>query len=94
MLKLTFGDGKIGMACYGMGKALTGVALTQHEEAHAIGEEDNSVIGLDVNDLNPVVVLEFKNSASAQVLIDMLVAVRDSLQVVETAEFCSLKANT
>jgi len=82
---IKFGQGKVGVMCYGSKEDDVdyGVALTLHDEEHAINESDPSVIDKRVEDVTPALQLEFSKSVSVQVLIDNLTRVRDSLVVWE-----------
>jgi len=82
---IKFGQGKVSVMCYGSKENDVdyGIALTLHEEEHAINESDPSVIDKRIEDIVPVLQLEFSKSASVQVLMDRLTHVRDSLVVWE-----------
>jgi len=82
--KLVFGLGNIKVVCFGESDGVAyGVAFQVVPENHHINEKDVSVIGLPLGEMNPDVQLEFLRAESAQVVINKLVEVRDSLMEFE-----------
>lgn len=91
-MKLEFGNGNINVMSYGDGNVQYGVAFRIMPERHKINEtEPEAVIGRTLEDVKPDLQMDFTKSESAQVVIDKLVIVRDSLRSVEVGTFSEWK---
>jgi len=80
---LEFGNGKIGVMNYkmfGASSKKTGIAFQIVKESHDVGEQDSSVVGKDLNEIEPNVCFEFSNPESVQVVIDALEKAKFELQ--------------
>lgn len=80
-MKIILGYGNVSVMTYREeGKKIDyGLALCIHPECHEIGEEDLESAGKPLNDVHPDLEIEFLNSASAQVFLEKVTLIRDSL---------------
>lgn len=80
-----FGKGRITVTtCNDAGTGIEYmVAFVTHQKSQTIGGEDLSLVGKKLDEIKPAVIFEFTKAASAQVVIDKLIRVRDSLAVHE-----------
>jgi hypothetical protein len=80
MVKLDFGDGKVsvGTCCDDQTGIEFMVAFVVNQKSQPVGERDLAAIGKTLGEISPAVIFNFYNAASAQVVIDKLVRVRDA----------------